>query len=186
MRGSRLYWLLMPPADNFDDYWRVASKITPTTSPARATSPTPVPPSSASAHTRPPSVDPGSALPDRDGAYAVRSVPVRFYLPDGPVLQEVIPPVSDDGTSIYEMKSHKMPNPRLDHQVFLIPLPPSSRPTSPSSSRLPLHPSHPRTGEAASSPPLGEPPIPSSRASCALVRQRWRGWARVWPERTAG
>ncbi|KAL0956060.1 hypothetical protein HGRIS_002229 [Hohenbuehelia grisea] len=79
---------------NFDDYWRVASKVTPTTAPTRSQSP---PPSSASVHGRPPSADPG-AMPDRDGAYSVRSVPVRVYLPDGPVLQDLVPPLLEDGT----------------------------------------------------------------------------------------
>jgi len=52
-------------------------------------------------HTRPPSVDPQSA-PDRDGAYNVRSVPVRLYLPDGPVMQDVVPPTLEDGASPFE------------------------------------------------------------------------------------
>jgi len=83
-------------SDNFDDYWRVASKVTPTTIPMRSQSP---PPSSGSLHTRPPSVDPGTTAsgPDKDGASSVRSVPVRIYLPDGPVLQELVPPVLDGG-----------------------------------------------------------------------------------------
>ena len=34
---------------------------------------------------------------DRDGAYSIRSVPVRMYLPDGPVIQEVAPPLLEDG-----------------------------------------------------------------------------------------
>ena len=80
-------------ADNFDDYWRVASKITPTTLPARPGSP---PAAQPSMHTRPPSADPQGA-PDRDGAYNVRSVPIRLYLPEGPVLQDLAPPVLEDG-----------------------------------------------------------------------------------------
>lgn len=49
-------------------------------------------------HTRPPSADPGSnGAPDRDGAYNVRSVPVRIYLPEGPVLQDLVPPTLEDG-----------------------------------------------------------------------------------------
>ncbi|KII91980.1 hypothetical protein PLICRDRAFT_133247 [Plicaturopsis crispa FD-325 SS-3] len=80
---------------NFDDYWRVASKVTPTTTPTRPQSPPPS--SSASVHARPPSADPG-VTPDRDGAYSVRSVPVRVYLPDGPVMQDLVPPVLEDGT----------------------------------------------------------------------------------------
>lgn len=30
----------------------------------------------------------------------MRSVPVRMYLPDGPVIQEVAPPMLEDGTWI--------------------------------------------------------------------------------------
>jgi hypothetical protein len=78
-------------ADNFDDYWRVASKITPTTLPASS----PHAPQS-SMHTRPPSADP-QGVPDRDGAFNVRSVPIRLYLPEGPVLQDLAPPVLEDG-----------------------------------------------------------------------------------------
>lgn len=47
-------------------------------------------------HTRPPSADPQGA-PDREGAYNVRSVPIRLYLPEGPVLQDLVPPVLEDG-----------------------------------------------------------------------------------------
>ncbi|RDX47089.1 hypothetical protein K466DRAFT_546063 [Polyporus arcularius HHB13444] len=83
---------------NFDEYWRVASKITPTTTPTRSHSPPP-PPTSTSLHTRPPSADPGStAAPDRDGASNVRNIPARIYLPDGPVLQDLVPPVLEDGS----------------------------------------------------------------------------------------
>ena len=81
-------------ADNFDDYWRVASKVTPTTLPARPGSPPAA--QSSSMHTRPPSADPQGA-PDRDSAYTVRSVPIRLYLPEGPVLQDLAPPVLEDG-----------------------------------------------------------------------------------------
>ncbi|KAI0321236.1 autophagy-related protein [Amylostereum chailletii] len=81
---------------NFDDYWRVAAKVTPTTTPARPRSP-PIPPSSASMHSRPPSADP-QGVPDRDGAYSVRNVPVRLYLPDGPVIQDLAPPLLEDGS----------------------------------------------------------------------------------------
>jgi len=34
---------------------------------------------------------------DRDGAYGVRSVPVRIFLPQGPVLQDLAPPYLEDG-----------------------------------------------------------------------------------------
>lgn len=49
-------------------------------------------------HSRPPSADPAGP-PDRDGAYNVRSVPVRIYLPDGPVIQDLVPPLLEDGMS---------------------------------------------------------------------------------------
>jgi len=83
--------------DNFDHYWRVASKVTPTAGPTRPRSPSPPPASSASMHSRPPSADHASPS-DRDGAYSVRSVPVRVYLPDGPVLQDLVPPLLEDGS----------------------------------------------------------------------------------------
>ncbi|TCD59892.1 autophagy protein 5 [Steccherinum ochraceum] len=79
---------------NFDEYWRVASKITPTTTPLRSQSPPPM----GAMHTRPPSADPQGATPDRDGAYNVRSVPVRIYLPEGPVLQDLVPPLLENGS----------------------------------------------------------------------------------------
>jgi autophagy-related protein 5 len=50
-------------------------------------------------HTRPPSADPIGPS-DREGAYNVRSVPVRMYLPDGPVIQDLAPPLQKDGMSI--------------------------------------------------------------------------------------
>jgi|SRR6266850_1855203 len=93
-RGTSLPPLLSPPADNFDDYWRVASKVTPAT----LTAPGSLPAAQSSMHTRPPSADPQGA-PDRDGAYNVRSVPIRLYLPEGPVLQDLAPPVLEDGAS---------------------------------------------------------------------------------------
>lgn len=84
------------PADNFEEYWRVASKVTPTTTPTRPQSPPPG--NSTSLHSRPPSVDPNTgSAPDRDGAYNVRSVPVRIYLPEGPILQDLVPPTLEDG-----------------------------------------------------------------------------------------
>ncbi|KZV71148.1 hypothetical protein PENSPDRAFT_743297 [Peniophora sp. CONT] len=104
---------------NFDDYWRVASKVTPTTTPATRPSSPP-----GSFHTRPPSADPQGA-PDRDGAYSVRSVPLRLYLPDGPVIQDLAPPLLEDGT----------PNTLADflglHLPALFPLPSPSAPLRP-------------------------------------------------------
>ncbi len=80
--------------DNFEEYWRVASKVTPTVSLVRSQSPPPPP--STSMHSRPPSADQGGT-PDKDGAHNVRSVPVRLYLPDGPVIQDLVPPLLEDG-----------------------------------------------------------------------------------------
>ena len=87
--------------DNFDEYWRIASRVTPTTTPLRPTSPAP---QSVSLHSRPPSAD-TSGTPDKDGAYNVRSVPVRMYLPDGPVLQDIAPPMADTGELYLPIKS---------------------------------------------------------------------------------
>lgn len=82
------------PTDNFDDFWRVAAKIFPTPAPLPVVL---APPASQSVMpSRPPSADPANP-PDRDGAYNVRSVPVRIYLPDGPVLQDLVPPVTEEG-----------------------------------------------------------------------------------------
>ncbi|KAF9231395.1 autophagy-related protein [Melanogaster broomeanus] len=104
---------------NFDDYWRVASKIVPTTAPTRPSSP---PPSSgASMHARPASSDPQSA-PDRDGAYNVRSVPVRLHLPDGPVMQDLVPPLLEDGST------HTLSHYLSTHLPLLFPAQPSSGP----------------------------------------------------------
>ncbi|KAG8906156.1 autophagy protein 5 [Tulasnella sp. 403] len=101
---------------NFDDFWRIASKIFPTTTPLSSHSSAnpngmntmnsppsalvpPVPGNNSSiSPPRPPSTDPsGAPVSDRDGAYTVRSVPVRIFLPDGPVLQELVPPVIEEG-----------------------------------------------------------------------------------------
>ena len=87
--------LTLLPEDNFEEYWRVASKVTPTVSLVRSQSPPPAPPPP-SMHSRPPSADQGGT-PDKDGAYNVRSVPVRLYLPDGPVIQDLVPPLLEDG-----------------------------------------------------------------------------------------
>jgi len=104
---------------NFDNYWRVASKVTPTVGSSRPMSP---PNSSVSMHTRPPSADPGGP-PERDGAYTVRSVPARIYLPDGPVIQDLVPPVLEDGNS------HTLSRFLTSHIPLLFP--PQSRPTTP-------------------------------------------------------
>ena len=86
--------------DSFDDFWRVASKLMPTVNP-HTRSNSPPPPSTLS---RPMSTDTTNIL-DRDGAYSMRSVPVRMYLPDGPVIQEVAPPLLEDGKDFHALSS---------------------------------------------------------------------------------
>jgi autophagy-related protein 5 len=87
--------------DNFDDYWRIASKVFPSTfsPPANNNSSPPLGPSRS--HST--DVSTGSTNNDRDGAYNVRSIPVRIHLPDGPVLQDLVPPVNEEGA--YDIKS---------------------------------------------------------------------------------
>ncbi|KAF8210084.1 autophagy protein 5 [Mycena galopus ATCC 62051] len=122
---------------NFDDYWRVAAKVTPTTAPGnRPQSPGP-PPSSVSMHGRPPSADAGP--PERDGAYNVRSVPVRVYLPDGPVIQDLVPPILEDGTP------HTLARFLSTHVPLLFPV----RPPAPPPSRANPHPQAPSVPEHA-------------------------------------
>lgn len=80
-------------SDNFDDFWRVASKIFPVPS----LNPPPPPMPIADPHPRSQSTDPGGAAAEKDGAYNVRTVPCRIYLPDGPVLQDIVPPLNELG-----------------------------------------------------------------------------------------
>lgn len=75
--------------DNFDKFWAVASKLVPMAAPPGSMSS----PSTAGA---PSTLSTDGRLPD---ANAVRSVPLRLYLPDGPVLQDVVPPSSSSGAS---------------------------------------------------------------------------------------
>ncbi|KAJ7712780.1 autophagy protein Apg5-domain-containing protein [Mycena maculata] len=122
---------------NFDDYWRVAAKVTPTTAPNRSQSPGP-PPSSVSMHGRPPSAD-GAGSSERDGAYNVRSVPVRVYLPDGPVIQDLVPPLLEDGTP------HTLSHFLSAHVPLLFP----PRPPAPPPSRSNPNPQAPSVPELA-------------------------------------
>lgn len=81
-------------ADDFDKFWNVASKLVPL----------PAPPTSSSSASRSPT--PSSfATSSSDGrapdGNAVRSVPLRVYLPEGaPVVQDVVQPVQQDGASL--------------------------------------------------------------------------------------
>ncbi|KZS94710.1 autophagy-related protein [Sistotremastrum niveocremeum HHB9708] len=82
---------------NFDDFWRIASKIAPSPNPlAPPLTPNPSSPTLPAPSSRPASTQPPSGS-DRDNAYSVRSVPVRIYLPDGPVIQDLVPPFLEDG-----------------------------------------------------------------------------------------
>ncbi|KAJ6475225.1 autophagy protein Apg5-domain-containing protein [Mycena vitilis] len=121
---------------NFDDYWRVASKVTPTTTPShRPQSPGP-PPSSVSMHGRPPPTD-AAGPTERDGAYNVRSIPVRVYLPDGPVIQDLVPPILEDGAP------HTLSHFLSTHVPLLFP----PRPPAPPPSRTNPHPQPPSVRE---------------------------------------
>jgi autophagy-related protein 5 len=71
--------------DNFEKYWSVASKLIPPPAPPGQMSPTT--PAGA-----PSTLATDGRLPD---ANAVRSVPLRLYLPEGaPVMQDVVPPMT--------------------------------------------------------------------------------------------
>lgn len=72
----------------------MASKLTPIASGTPSSRPTSPPPGSALS--RPGTSDP-TTQSDRDSAYSMRNVPIRMYLPDGPVLQELAPPILEDG-----------------------------------------------------------------------------------------
>ncbi|KZT56569.1 hypothetical protein CALCODRAFT_550715 [Calocera cornea HHB12733] len=72
---------------NFDNFWKVASKTFPHPNP-----------SSPSLGSTPPTPNPdGSGAGTTNDAYAVRSVPIRLFLPDSPALQDLYPPLMDNG-----------------------------------------------------------------------------------------
>ncbi|GAA5842213.1 hypothetical protein JCM9279_002820 [Rhodotorula babjevae] len=112
--------------NDFDKFWNVASKLVPlpalpTFSTSASRSPTPSSFATSSSDGRPP-----------DGN-AVRSVPLRVYLPEGaPVVQDVVQPVQQDGT------------PTTLHQALstllslLFPPPPNSASSSSPSSSAPV------------------------------------------------
>ena len=87
------------PSDDFDSFSRFASRILPL--------PLPPPPNlnpSAIGQVRPGSTDPSG--PKTDSAYTVRAIPIKIYLPDNaPVIHEMIPPLTSDGTSQLDEKS---------------------------------------------------------------------------------
>ena len=91
--------------DDFDRFWSIAAKLVP--SPAL---PLPASTSGGSIHAQsmaaaPSTLNSGDRLPD---ANAMRSVPVRIYLPgDLPVMQDLVPPLSQDGDSKPFYSSHR-------------------------------------------------------------------------------
>ncbi|KAF9509400.1 hypothetical protein BS47DRAFT_1301504 [Hydnum rufescens UP504] len=97
---------------NFEEFWRIASKVLPAPTVHPTSSPSHHEP-----HTRSQSTDPGSS---HDSAYTVRSVPVRIHLPDGPVLQDIVQPLSEDGrpTTLRDLMRAHVP--------LLFPPPPSA------------------------------------------------------------
>jgi len=125
---------------NFDDFWRVASKIFPVPTafvPTLHDAPLPSPsPSHVSnftstqsqiqAQTRPASTDPATGQhQDRDGAYNVRSIPVRVYLPSGgPVLQDLVPPIAEEGRESKPNTLRKFLHSHLPLLFPLLPTPP--------------------------------------------------------------
>ncbi|GJJ07187.1 hypothetical protein Clacol_001387 [Clathrus columnatus] len=78
---------------NFDNFWRVASKICPTANPSTSNSVTSQQSGAATLPRTP--VNDTQGLPD--SAYSVRNIPLRMYLPDGPVLQDLVAPNTEDG-----------------------------------------------------------------------------------------
>ncbi|KAF8335476.1 autophagy protein 5 [Cantharellus anzutake] len=74
---------------NFDEFWRHASKIFP--------APGSIQTHAKDSHLRSPSIEPVAQAGEKDDANNVRSVPVRIHLPDGPVLQDVVSPLNEDG-----------------------------------------------------------------------------------------
>ncbi|KAG8887931.1 autophagy protein 5, partial [Tulasnella sp. 332] len=122
---------------SFDDFWRIGSKIFPTTTPLNPhqgynpnghstmnspPSATLAPPSLSGTSTitpRSPTATESSGPNPQDGAYTVRSVPVRIFLPDGPVLQELVPPVIEEG------RAHTLRHFLRTQLPLLFPPPPS-------------------------------------------------------------
>ncbi|OCF41711.1 autophagy protein 5 [Kwoniella heveanensis CBS 569] len=90
--------------DDYDLYLRMASRVLPLPTPVAGLSTNT---GSSMNPARSPSTDPGSGAGSGSGSgssiksessYAVRSVPLKIYLPDNaPVIQEVIPPTKPDG-----------------------------------------------------------------------------------------
>ncbi|CAE7162469.1 unnamed protein product, partial [Rhizoctonia solani] len=80
--------------NNFDDFWKISGRIFPTTSVPSAQAPS-TPHHSSTALHRPSST--GVELSEQNAAHAFRSIPIRVVLPDGPVLQDQVPPTNPNG-----------------------------------------------------------------------------------------
>ena len=91
--------------DNFDEFWRYAAKIFPAPGSTQPIS-SPAP----DAYPRSQSTEPGAQAGDKDEANTVRCVPVRIHLPDGPVLQDTVMPLNEDGTLSYSVKPKVLTN----------------------------------------------------------------------------
>lgn len=124
-------------------------------------------------HNRPPSADPAGPT-ERDGAYNVRSVPVRLYLPDGPVLQDLVAPLLEDGKYMHSYEGfssltyyhrhpvtgtpHTLSHYLTSHVPLLFPL----RPPPPPPSRTNPNPQAPTVPELAYALVQGVPTPPES------------------------
>ncbi len=79
--------------DNFDEFWRYAAKIFPAPGFTQGISS-----SAPDAYPRSQTMEPSAQVGDKDEANTVRCVPARIHLPDGPVLQDIVMPLNEDGT----------------------------------------------------------------------------------------
>ncbi|EJU04467.1 hypothetical protein DACRYDRAFT_76943 [Dacryopinax primogenitus] len=87
---------------NYDNFWKIGSKILPNPNP-----PSPL------LNSSPPTPNPdgtGAATTTND-AYAVRSIPLRLFLPNAPVIQDLCSPVTQNGvhTTLGDLLSASFP-----------------------------------------------------------------------------
>jgi len=99
---------------NFDEFWRYAAKIFPVPGFTQGISS-----SAPDAYPRSQTMEPSAQVGDKDDANTVRCVPARIHLPDGPVLQDIVMPLNEDGrpTTLRELLRSHVP--------LLFPPPPS-------------------------------------------------------------
>jgi autophagy-related protein 5 len=98
-------------ADDYERFWSVAAKLIPAPASSAPSSALSSPPMSRepSSSQGTPSTITDARLPE---ANAMRSVPLRIYLPSHlPVLQDVVAPLKADGSAVtlYEVLSHQLP-----------------------------------------------------------------------------